>query len=158
MGVHWSKEQLQLLRTHWDNPKMALSEIASIINGESGSEFSRSAIGGKAKRLGLPLRRRSNKSGPRVLRQPSARPVAAKIVRSSKRVRLAPKPIAALVGEPSHRGLTLLQTTDATCKYPRGDERFTFCGQAVQADSPYCTFHHRLCYAPPAARETRRAA
>lgn len=160
MGVHWSIKQLDLLHTHWADPEMALAEIAGIINTETGSDFSRSAIGGKAKRLGLPLRRKSNKAGPRVLRKPSPRVVASKVVRTYRRVRLPPTPIelAKPVGEPPHLGLTLLQTNDETCKFPRGEENFTFCGQPTLEGQPYCVFHARLCYAPPVTRENRRAA
>ena len=56
---------------------------------------------------------------------------------------------------PAHLGLTLFELTDTTCRYPRGTETFTFCGQTAQADRPYCGFHMRLCYAPQIAPDRR---
>lgn len=163
MPTHWSTNQLDMLRNDWLDPKNSLSQIAAHINAETQSEFSRSAIAGKAKRLDLPLRRRPNGDGGRrpraVQRKPSTRTLAANFAKRSKFTFAYVQ--KSLMNEPVHLGLTLFQINETTCKYPRGDESKTFCGQASHPDSPYCSFHHQLCYRPPESRPTgtfRRAA
>ena len=66
--------------------------------------------------------------------------------------------------EPVH--LTLLELTDATCRWPFGDgtaqHPFSFCGCATRDESPYCDEHHAIAYVPPrplaAARYIKRRA
>ena len=155
MPKHWSDRQLDLLRTHWADANASLSQIAASINAETGAKFSRNAIGGQAKRLGLPLRRQPNKGkGPRpASARPTTRIVAANLRRRKARSALA----SAVLGvpdevthadAPEHLGLTLFELNDTTCRYPRGAENFTFCGQPAEPDRPYCSFHTRLCYLP----------
>ena len=72
MPVHWTDRQLDLLQTHWREPNLSLRDMAAAINAQTGARFSRNAIAGQAKRLGLPLRRKPNRGrGPR---PPSMRP------------------------------------------------------------------------------------
>jgi GcrA cell cycle regulator len=49
--------------------------------------------------------------------------------------------------------ITLLELTDATCKWPIGSRDYVFCGRRVQAGLPYCGPHCRISYLP---REPRR--
>jgi GcrA cell cycle regulator len=160
MPTQWSDTQHEMLRTDWADPKNSLSEIAAHINAETGSEFSRNAIAGKANRLHLPLRRQPNsRHGQRAApkpRKPSNRPVSLLRITRPKC-----KPLVATIalGEPAHLGLTLLDLNNTTCKFPRGDEQFTFCGQPSLEGGSYCGFHHQLCYRPPESRNpVRRAA
>ena len=163
MPKHWSDRQLDLLQTHWGEPGLSLSEIAAAINAQTGARFSRNAIAGQAKRLGLPLRRAPNRTnGQRAASaRPTTRIVAVNLRRRKARVVVSAPDEIAHKDAPAHLGLTLFELTDATCRYPRGAEAFTFCGQPAQADRPYCGFHMRLCYAPAervAATAERRAA
>jgi GcrA cell cycle regulator len=154
MATQWSDTQLDLLHTQWRDPKPSLKDIATTINLETGSVFTRNAIAGKAHRVGLPLR--CNRKKPRAK---GVRPT--RTVGFRRRPKCKSKPSALPRGEPDHLHLKLAQLTDDTCKFPRGDENFTFCGQSVQDDSPYCNFHHRLCYTSPERRAPntfRRAA
>lgn len=148
MPKHWSDRQLDLLRTLWDNPDGSLRDIAAAINVQTGARFSRNAVAGQAKRLGLPLRRRPNRnSGPR----PASPRPATRIVAVNLRRRKA-RPVIGLPDEivspdaPAHLGLTLLELNDATCRYPRGADNLSFCGQPAEPGRPYCGFHTRLCY------------
>ena len=159
MPAHWSDRQLDLLRTHWEDLGLALSQIAAAINAQTGARFSRNAIAGQAKRLGLPLRRRPNRGkGPR---PPSLRPTTRIVAvnlrrRKARPVICAPEEIAP-ADAPAHLGLSLFALTHDTCRYPRGAESFSFCGQPAQAGRPYCGFHMRLCYAPPPERRVSSA-
>ena len=62
MPKHWSGRQLDLLQAHWGEPDLSLRDIAAAINAQTGARFSRNAIAGQAKRLGLPLRRAPNRT------------------------------------------------------------------------------------------------
>jgi hypothetical protein len=154
----WTKEKVNQLKEMWADPTLSLSDMAERLGFET-----RNMIAGKAYRIGLALRRQPNSR--RGQRAAANRPTT-KLVIVNVRRRRARTPICAPVeiipaNAPEHLGLTLLQTDNTTCKYPRGDEWFTFCGHSVQPDSSYCPFHHQLCYRPPERREPptfRRAA
>jgi GcrA cell cycle regulator len=50
---------------------------------------------------------------------------------------------------PEDQRLSLLQLSEATCKWPIGDpltKDFYFCGQHSLESGPYCDFHARLAY------------
>jgi GcrA cell cycle regulator len=150
MPKHWADRQLDLLQSEWRDLDRSLSEIAAAINAQTGARFSRNAIAGQAKRLGLPLRRQPNRNkGPRPA---SARPATRIVAVNLRRRKARPVSSAPFETEPAdappHLGLTLFDLTSGTCRYPRGVERFTFCGQPAERDRPYCGFHTRLCYAP----------
>jgi hypothetical protein len=157
MPAHWTDQQLDLLQTHWRDLDASLSGIAAAINAQTGAKFSRNAIAGQAKRLGLPLRRQPNKGrGPRPASpRPATRIVAVNLRRRKARPVIGVPDEIAHADAPEHLGLTLFELTHATCKYPRGSETFSFCGQPAQADRSYCGFHLRLCYAPPERRQDR---
>lgn len=156
-NVPWSDAQDDLLKKyHAEN--FSFSAIARLINEQTGSSFTRNACIGKAVRTGLQRPRRKAEGRPRLaVNQDRA---------STQRVRqgrVSGTPYVEVIqpDEPQHLGLSLLQTTDATCKFPRGEQNFTFCGHPTQEGSAYCSFHHRLCWRPPESRPTntfRRAA
>ena len=150
MPKHWTDRQLDLLQSEWRDLDRSLSEIAAAINAQTGARFSRNAIAGQAKRLGLPLRRQPNRNkGPRpASARPATRIVAVNLRRRKARPVIAVPDEITYAGAPPHLGLSLFELTEATCRYPRGTETITFCGQTAQADRPYCGFHMRLCYAP----------
>jgi len=159
MPKHWSGPQLDLLQTHWGEPDLSLRDIAAAINTQTGSRFSRNAIAGQAKRLGLPLRRAPNRAkGPRpASARPTTRIVAVNLRRRKARAVVSAPDEIAHKDAPEHLGLSLLELTDTTCRYPRGAEIFSFCGQPAEAGRPYCGFHMRLCYAPPSERRASNA-
>jgi hypothetical protein len=54
---------------------------------------------------------------------------------------VAPTPKADTV-EPRH--ITIMELGDRTCRWPYGEENFTYCGHQVEGDSPllpYCPSH-----------------
>ena len=156
MPTQWNETQLDLLKSGWADSKNSLSEIAAHINAQTGSEFSRSSIAGKANRLGLPLRRKPNqRRGQRAERRPSTRSVNLALIRKP---RCQPLVEIVPIGEPEHLGLGILKLDNQVCHYPRGDANYTFCGQPSVEGRPYCVFHLQLCYRPPESRAVRRAA
>lgn len=55
---------------------------------------------------------------------------------------------------------TLLELNEETCRWPIGDPAgadFFFCGGKPIAGLPYCGYHSRVAYQPPAARRDKRA-
>ena len=58
-------------------------------------------------------------------------------------------PVVAELFIPEDKRLSLLQLTEATCKWPIGDpltKDFYFCGQHSLESGPYCEFHSRRAY------------
>lgn len=58
---------------------------------------------------------------------------------------------------PDGTGIQLIELTDATCHWPRGnpgDANFEFCGGKALPSLPYCAHHSRIAYTP--ATERRR--
>ena len=54
---------------------------------------------------------------------------------------------------------TLLELNEQTCRWPIGDpatQEFYFCGGNAVTTLPYCAFHSRIAYQPPAARRDKR--
>lgn len=50
-------------------------------------------------------------------------------------------PLAAPLNEPLSLGLTFLELTKNTCKWPHGEGPFTFCGHAITTGRSYCAYH-----------------
>jgi GcrA cell cycle regulator len=56
--------------------------------------------------------------------------------------------------------LTLMELTDATCKWPIGDPQndgFFFCGGKALQSLPYCAHHSRIAYQPASDRRRQPA-
>jgi GcrA cell cycle regulator len=54
---------------------------------------------------------------------------------------------------------TLLELTEETCRWPIGDpatQDFYFCGGKTVTGVPYCGYHCRIAYQPPATRRDKR--
>ena len=120
--LFWTKERIALLKQLAAEGASARA-IATRLGG-----VSRAAVLGKIFRLRL---RRSARK-----KRPGVRPSAAGAPRTP-----APK-----------RGLSLLELTNHTCRWPHGrpgSERFHFCGAPgadLEAGMPYCAVHARRAY------------
>jgi GcrA cell cycle regulator len=54
---------------------------------------------------------------------------------------------------------TLMELTEATCRWPIGDPgtpEFFFCGGNTLQGLPYCHYHSRIAYQPPGERRRDR--
>lgn len=104
----------------------------------------RNAVIGRANRLRLSQhssapawapksKRTANEKSKRV----AARPI--KQAPSATKLREPPPPPSA----PHPLNLNLLQLTASTCRWPYGQNPYTFCGATVVDGGPYCAFHRR---------------
>lgn len=117
----WSDERVEQLKELWGAGKTA-AQIAQ----ELGDGLTRNAVIGKAHRLGLSGR---------------VAPVQKKI----------DKPLPPEVNDipAKNGGISLLELTEKTCRYPYGDPQkpgFHFCGGCSLPGLPYCAEHAAIAY------------
>ncbi len=156
-AVDWTPERVNQLTKLW-----AAGNSAAQIAGEMGN-VTRNAVIGKIHRLGLGGRMKVNGTlAPK--RERSARARVRRAAHSGRRV----SKVAAVLAEipesqPAEatspptasfacRGVSLLELTDETCRWPIGDPGqpgFVFCGNRPLTVSPYCAHHARMAYASP---------
>ncbi len=168
----WTDERVELLKKLWAEGRSA-SQIAAEFGG-----ITRNAVIGKVHRLGLSGRAKApSASGPRQ-RKPRAasafprapRPVsrgntalathALPYMEAEVQLESEPEVIDNII--PIGQRRTLLQLTEATCRWPIGDPsnpEFFFCGGKTVSGMPYCGYHVRIAYQPAQdRRRDRRAA
>ena len=151
----WAPEHSDALRDCLSRG-MSYGQAASAINARFGTEFTRSAAAGRAKRLGLkptsarkalPTRRRSGRWG-----EPAPNPPQ-KVARRAAPLAPAPTPEPVPPVKLRCVGITsrLLPFADlepGDCRYPYGGERegeaYAFCGHPRILHSSYCRPHYEL--------------
>lgn len=130
----WTDERLKEAQRLWSEGVSA-SQIAT----QLGDGLTRNAVIGKMSRVGQQSGRPV-----KVLPPTSVKPkVERKIV-----VRPAPVKVFVELPEPLpvNGGLTIMQLTEQTCKWPLGDPRlptFRYCGCQVEEGKRYCSYHHQ---------------
>ena len=156
----WASEHSDALRDCLSRG-MSYGQAAKAINARFGTEFTRNAAVGRAKRLGL-------KAAPGrkvALRPPQGHRVPPEPKRKSKRETLrsaaAATPVPAPEPEPGRpepvklrcvgikpRLLAFADLEPGDCRYPHGGEKdgepMAFCGHPRLAGSSYCAPHHHL--------------
>jgi GcrA cell cycle regulator len=165
--ITWTDDRVELLKRLW-----AEGLSASQIAGELGG-ITRNAVIGKVHRLGLSGRAKSPSSSvprprkPRAATQmfrpsrPMVRGNTALATQQSYDYDIEPEiePIENII--PIGQRCTLLELNDDKCRWPIGDPGqpdFFFCGGKTTTGIPYCGYHARVAYQPPAARRDRRPA
>jgi GcrA cell cycle regulator len=158
-STDWAREHSDALREYFGHG-MSFSEIAEAINARFNTAYSRSAVLGRAKRIGLA---RANRPDDRSRRQPGARlsgpprerraatlPWPTPVIEPVKPVKLRCVDI-----EPRHVSLLALEPED--CRYPYGGdeegEAITFCAHPRRQGSSYCRAHFDLTCGPGTASE-----
>lgn len=131
MKIEWTPrldDRLQELHAE----KITFVRIAEILNAEFGLALTRNACVGRAHRICLKLR------------QKPAPPL-----RKRKPLPMVPLKVKAPPIAPG--ALTMLQLTQATCRWPSDAARppYTYCGAPVYDDRPFCLAHCRLAYHKP---------
>jgi GcrA cell cycle regulator len=159
--MSWTDERVELLKKLWQDG-LSASQIAAELGG-----ITRNAVIGKVHRLGLSGRAKSPSSSAPRARKPRSHMMRVPRTMSRGNTALAlayemePEPEPELIENiiPIGQRRTLLELTDATCRWPIGDpasSEFFFCGGAPLNGLPYCSYHSRVAYQP--ASDRRRPA
>lgn len=174
-GPGWSDDRIEALKHLWKEP-ITCEEIAKRLGG-----VTKSAVVGKAHRLGLPERPRT---GPAPRPRPPKPPRPQPVVKAPKPRPPAPAhaPVPAPepafaseevapfeVGSGSKPGTPerkaafeviegsaprrLEDRPSGGCRWPVGAE-FLSCSEAVEGERPYCPTHTRLAYQPRSPKRT----
>ena len=160
----WTDERVELLKKLWGDG-LSASQIAGELGG-----ITRNAVIGKVHRLGLSGRAKAPSSSVPRQRKPRA-PSMYRAPRPMMRGNTAlahmpaydyeaepdPEPIENII--PIGQRCSLLELDQEKCHWPIGDPGqpdFFFCGGKTNAGTPYCGYHGRVAYQPPAARRDRR--
>lgn len=162
----WTDERVELLKKLWSDG-LSASQIAA----QLGDGVTRNAVIGKVHRLNLAGRAKPASTGPRQ-RKPRTTPQrpaptrhftagnAALKTQAQPVARRMPQPAAMRdVVVPISMNVSLLQLTEAMCKWPSGDpgtDDFHFCGHRSSEAKPYCEYHSRVAYQPVERRRDRR--
>jgi GcrA cell cycle regulator len=162
MGMSWTDERVELLKKLWSDG-LSASQIAAELGG-----ITRNAVIGKVHRLGLSGRAKSTNSG--APRQRKTRPPT-HMLRIGRSIRgntalapaydIEPEAEPALIDNiiPIGQRRTILELTEATCRWPIGDPSagdFFFCGGNTMGGLPYCAHHARMAYQPASDRRRDR--
>jgi GcrA cell cycle regulator len=160
----WTDDRVELLKKLWADG-LSASQIAGELGG-----ITRNAVIGKVHRLGLSGRAKAPSSSVPRQRKPRA-PSMFRAPRPMMRGNTAlahmpaydyeaepePEPIENII--PIGQRCSLLELDQEKCHWPIGDPGqpdFFFCGGKTNAGTPYCGYHGRVAYQPPAARRDRR--
>jgi len=164
--ITWTDDRVELLKRLWSEG-LSASQIAGELGG-----ITRNAVIGKVHRLGLSGRAKAPSSSVPRPRKPRAssqmfRP-SRPMVRGNTALAVSPaydydiepepQPIENII--PLGQRCTLLELNDEKCHWPVGDPGqpdFYFCGGKTGTGIPYCGYHARVAYQPPAARRDRRS-
>ena len=130
----------------------SFAQCIPLINARFGTDYSRSALVGRATRIGMsvPFKPRSLDDTPKPKRargeKRTGRPSKApSLVPSSQMRRLDTNDLIKLrcvSVEPKNIGL--MDLNGRTCRYPFGDKNFTYCGHPTIIGRPYCGPHTGL--------------
>ncbi len=165
-STDWPPKHCEALREFFASG-MSYAGVTRAINAKFNTDYSRSAVIGRARRMGLVGLARSGEL-PRPQRTNAPR------LRLTSERRIAPWPVMpdfeksepvklrCVAIEPRH--LSLLELERGDCRYPYGgdaeNEAITFCGHPRRPGSSYCTPHFHLTRKPktPAERVAGTAA
>ena len=158
----WAPEQSDALRDCLSRG-MSYGQAASAINARFGTEFTRNAVVGRAKRLGLKTvsaRKTLLRPRPRGCAPEAAPKAPQKVARPTGTPASVPEPVKPVklrcVGI-KPRLIAFADLEPGDCRYPYGGERegeaYAFCGHPRIPHSSYCRPHHALTHGPGTASE-----
>jgi GcrA cell cycle regulator len=160
----WTDERVELLKKLWADG-LSASRIAAELGG-----VTRNAVIGKVHRLGLSGRAKPPSSSVNRPRKPrpshlfrgvraSVRGNTALAARSAYDYDLEPEPELIENIIPLGQRCSILELSDEKCHWPIGDPGqpdFFFCGGKAVVGMPYCGYHVRIAYQPPAERRREK--
>jgi len=157
MQIDWAAEHCEALREYLTKG-ISFSRVAAAINARFNTAYSRNAVIGRARRMGL------GRPGESLQQQPEPPPTAKASSLHKARERHVPefrrrwpaiertetKIFRCVEIVPRHLSLVDLEPGD--CRYPYGGdaegEAITFCGHPRRAGSSYCAPHFYLTHGP----------
>ena len=160
---HWSSEQSDALLDYFFKG-LSYAEIGRQINARFGTAYTRNAVIGRAKRIGLAIGAAERIISPSIV--PSLPGVSPPLTppRAAPPGLNLPPPSALKPANPVRlrcvgvlpQLITLDELEPGDCRYPYGGdkegEEIGFCGHPRQPGSSYCAPHARLTRGPGAAR------
>lgn len=158
----WTTARLEELKFLWARGDSA-SMIANVLTTPE-MAFSRNAVIGKARRLGLDQRRKIALPGgerkpekERVARTRKAAPDLKAIAQVTQIINRPPPPVIECIPAPKSFELTLMELELHNCRWPTGErEHITFCGHRIEDGRPYCAYHVKLAYNPRATQQQQK--
>lgn len=167
MQIDWAAEHCEALREHLTRG-ISFSRAAAAINARFNTAYSRNAVIGRARRMGIAGSARLTESRQRQPETPPASPPNLSQLHKARErhvpefhsrwpaiERTETKIFRWVEAVPRHLSLTDLEPGD--CRYPYGGdgegEAVTFCGHPRRAGSSYCTPHFYLTRDPPTVSE-----
>jgi GcrA cell cycle regulator len=146
---------IERLVVMWETAGLPAAEIGKILG------VSKSAIIGKAHRLGLVDRAPPRTARLLKIEQDIEQPPQIPQMRTNKRPLAFPVPPSPPPPppEPAYGTLKLLALRHNSCRWPEGDGPiFVFCGRPRHHESSYCAEHHAMAHARGSQRDYDRAA
>ncbi len=157
---HWPSEHSDALRDYFFKG-LSYAEIGREINARFGTAYTRNAVVGRAKRLGLGASERvaSPSIVPSLPGEPNSlsprRPVVPGLNLPPQSALKPASPVKLRCVGVQPRLITLIELENCDCRYPYGGDRdgeeIAFCGHPRQPGSSYCAPHAHLTRGPGAA-------
>jgi GcrA cell cycle regulator len=163
--MNWTDDRVELLKKLWADG-LSASRIAAELGG-----VSRNSVIGKVHRLGLAGRAKSPTASMPRQRKARSQGAMVRIARPAIRGNTALATLHAFEPEiepdlevseniiPIGQRCTILELGEGKCRWPIGDPSapdFFFCGGKTIEGLPYCGYHSRIAYQPPADRRRDR--
>lgn len=148
----WQPEHSEALKGHIE-AGLSSAEAAAEINAQFNTSYSRSAVIGRANRMGLArpskiaIPRKHRPYKPRI-RRVNGNSNAMQVLRP---LEIEHYKLRCVEIVPRHVSLLDLEPND--CRYPYGDGPITFCGHAKMPGSSYCVPHYALSIGPGTSSE-----
>jgi GcrA cell cycle regulator len=148
----WDEASVARLREHHASG-VSLSIIASKLNAEFGTNFTRSSCAGKSHRLRL--EKRVFLAAETKVKHERQRPGPPKDVphgwkKTPFRVHLLERP-EFHSGNPAGPGITIFMLKEYSCRWPEteiGPSEFLFCGHPVEEGCSWCSHHRAIAVRP----------
>jgi hypothetical protein len=134
LETKWSSEMEDQMRALWTAGKTG-TQIANALSKAFDRKVSRSSIMGKARRMGLPLRKIG--SAPRTPKPPKPARKPNFNIRGDKPEDVKPPSRSDLPDVPGPRACGIFELSG--CRWPVGTN--LFCNERVEGDSSYCAAH-----------------
>lgn len=155
----WPEEHIAALREACLVERLSGAATAAALSEKFGREFTRNAVIGMARRLGLSFTAQTGR--PRCDLKLATTPKTARAVSPARRAKPPKAHLVETLEDWEPRRLSLLVLREGDCKFPLGDPgagEFAFCGAPTAPGKVYCAHCARVAYETPAQRARVRKA